>query len=475
MTTLTSLDISFQDVITALQSDQQARADYKDILVQSTGTYINEMIAGGIVNNQYAIERASQEGFLETAYLDSSIFAIARQLGVHISRKTSGHVDVSLTSVLAGTLPAFTQFTIAGKQFYNRDELVFGAATVLSVTLYQGTVNVFTAISDGSKYQPLVITQASPWTVSDITNLDMLVKVGSDVYTFVPALWTAGSTDKVFYENSTSDGLVEIRFGNGVRGVIPPTGETIQVTYVETQGTAANQANSTTFPVTNNVNPTIAGFTVNNGPYLSWSFIEGADEDSAIDFKYLIPGLYRSNERFVNRDDYRVNLLAYPGVVDAKVVGEAELGPGNPAYQTMVGIHILYTNGLQVLDVMDVGVPNIVRTLILAFVNERGMMMRHVLRPLTNLTVTPDIEVLVDRAHDKNTVKAACEQALQQLFTPKRGIISKPLYVSDIMRPLQKIEGVVIVDVNIPTAKINANYNEYITMAGTPTLVVNYE
>ena len=124
---------------------------------------------------------------------------------------------------------------------------------------------------------------------------------------------------------------------------------------------------------------------------------------------------------------------------------------------------------------MDVLVPSIVRSDLLAFINQRGMMMRHVLLPLTNLTVTPNIEVLVDRSHDKNIVKAACIQALQELFTPKRGVIGKPLYISDIMRPLQKIAGVVIVDVNSPTAKINADYDEYITMVGTPTLVVDYE
>lgn len=475
MTTLTALDINFQDVIQALQSDQLTRADYKDVLVQSTGTYINEMIAGGIVNNQYAIERASQEGFLETAYLDSSIFAIARQLGVHISRKTPAHVDVSLTSITAGTLPAFTQFTVGGAQFYNREQLVFGLASTITVTLFQGTVNATSLISTGDKYLPLVLTDAAAWKTSDLTSLDLLVKVGADVYSFVPALWAASSSDKVYYENSTPDGLVELRFGNGVRGVIPPTGETIQVTYIETEGAAANQVSTTLSQVTNDLIPTIAGTTVDTGPYQSWSTIGGADEDSAIDFKYLIPGLYRSNTRFVTRDDYAVNLLAYPGVVDAKVVGEAELGPSNPAYQTMVGIHILYSNGLQILDVMDTGVPNIVRDGILAFVNQGGMMMRHVLRPLVNIPVTPSIEILVDRAYDKTVIAAACLQALQELFTPKRGTIGKSLYISDIMRPLQKITGVVIVDVNYPTAKVTANYNEFITLAGAPTLVVDYE
>src|SRR5438093_9888826 len=95
--TLSQTTPDFESLVIQLQLFLNSRATWADLLTSSTGQTLIEMMAAVGTFNQFAIEVAAREGFLDTAVRESSVYAITRMLGVRISRKNPAGCDVTLT------------------------------------------------------------------------------------------------------------------------------------------------------------------------------------------------------------------------------------------------------------------------------------------------------------------------------------------------------------------------------------------
>lgn len=130
--TLSKVTPDFESLLLQLQLAVQQMDSWKDLQTSGTGQTLMEQMSAVGAFNQFGIESAFREAYL-TAVRDSSIFAITDLLGVRLSRKTPTQVIVDMSrtdsTTLSEVVPRFTQFSINGKDYFNRTPLIFAAGS----------------------------------------------------------------------------------------------------------------------------------------------------------------------------------------------------------------------------------------------------------------------------------------------------------------------------------------------------------
>lgn len=319
----------FDSLVLQLQLFLDSKGTWTDVLPSSLGQTLIEMMSAVGAFNQFAIESALREAFL-TAKRESSIYAIARMLGVRIVRKSPASVSVRLlrlNATMQQVIPKFTQFTIGQNKFYNRDPIVFGVGVVQvgkahiydttqpSIMLYEGEIRTKTFQADTTQFREIYLEEAG-FVVADA---DVQVKVKTlpniiEEWALTRngnAIWTAESTDKVFYDSTSGLGDTILTFGDGQRGAVPTLGSEIIVTYPVTLGSAGNLGSSR-LEIKHNADASITGITIE-------IIKNGSDEKPAMFYKTMVPHIFKARSRAVTGKDYQAISLHYPGIASASV------------------------------------------------------------------------------------------------------------------------------------------------------------
>ena len=332
----------FESLVLQLQMYLNSRATWSDLLTSSTGETLIEMMAAIGTFNQFAVESGAREGFLTTAVRDSSIFAITRMLGVRMSRKAPANVELNLKRTKDIGLPLairkFTQFTVNDKPFFNRDPIFFnsGSDVAPAVILYEGSVRVETFPSDSVSFKEIYLAEPG----FAVSNFDVMVEIAepaaqtSDVWAPInQGIWTASSTDKVYYDSTSGLGETVLAFGDGYHGVLPAIGTDIRVTYAVTTGSIGNNGGSD-LEVKISLMPDISGKTYTG-------ITGGADEKPASYYKSLAPHLYKARTRAVTPMDYRAIVTSYPSVASSTIQAQKDIAPNDLRWMNVVRICIL--------------------------------------------------------------------------------------------------------------------------------------
>lgn len=287
---LTKVKPDFYDLVSALQGELKNRDSWVDVYPGATGQTLIEFMSAIGMFNQWSIEKALREAFLHTANRSSSIYSIARMLGVRIARKLPGIHTATMTRTNVSGFPIttalsiapYSQFFVDGVPYFNRSSFMFQTAsdTIDGVFLHQGTVYQKEYISDGTAFQQFIIPSLSPMSVSDA---DVYVLVDGEPWEIIQdGLWHYDATSKVVSDETLGNGDVMLQFGNGYNGVIPQINAKITVLYAETLGaktnlipagsrvTAASQFDNqilkgvvTKENIVNNINNTLANLPLN--------------------------------------------------------------------------------------------------------------------------------------------------------------------------------------------------------------------
>jgi len=148
------------------------------------------------------------------------------------------------------------------------------------------------------------------------------------------------------------DEKYQILFGDNILGKKPASGNTIEVTYIETSGSAANGASNFTFSgkLTYLQGGTETNITSNISNITTLEGSANGDEIESIDtIKYLAPRVYASQYRAVTANDYTSLIpFLYPNIESVSAYGGEELDP--PQYGK-VFITIKPKNGDSLSDV----------------------------------------------------------------------------------------------------------------------------
>ena len=449
---LSTIQPDYVSIRDQLNQYLQTSAVWKDIIPASTGEILIKFVAGVGAYSQYSIERHVQECFFDTAKSPQNILTLARTLGVRIKRKSPARVTAIITRpniVATYGIPQYTDFVINNRHFYNEDTITIPAGTAsLEVNLVEGNPTVHNFTSSGQAWQKFYVGsgfRSSDSLVRVLVNDVEWESVGSSIWN-ADALYT-GDPAPQFSESTTAAGRVEVTFGNGVVGSIPPSGANIKIIDYAVGGSLSNNAVSglsgnTTFDTTLKL--------------ITTSPISGADDEPAASL-YTRAGakVGRSLGRYVSRSDYESNLIFYPNVVDIRVVGEHEVGT-QLTMMNKVNVYTLLADDFSNAAEHDAFVDYVYQYSILGVVNQ--------IIYSQSLPISVAGDLLVDPKYSLSDVYARVMGAISLLLAPQSGSIGRSVYRSDIHQAVMNVPGVVHFVLNSPTTDTIPLYSQWVSL-----------
>jgi hypothetical protein len=144
----------------------------------------------------------------------------------------------------------------------------------------------------------------------------------------------------VFQEYTLNDGTVRLDFGDGVYGSILPPGQ-FNINYVLVQVSDYDAAQDLN-PVPVNSVVTCPAFNIISG--LTLGALSPIQPEKAPDFYQRNASFIGSGQKQGNtRDNLTALALAYPGVLDARLLGQAEINPSDLRWMNGIACCLLTT------------------------------------------------------------------------------------------------------------------------------------
>jgi len=322
-------DYSFENLVVQLQNRLKAASSWKDTYRSSTGQMLIEFYAyvANLIN--YYIERRSQEGYIATAQLRSSIINLVRLLNYFPRRKVSstGILTFSISPTITKNIyiPKYTECqTAVGVKFLTLQDVVLLAnQSSINSNAIQGQLISIELTADGSLNYSYNIKDTS------VENSNIEVLVNDTIWTKVDSFIDSIATSKHYKIITELDDTVTITFGDNVFGLSPSIGDSIIIRYVKSDGVSGNIYETGKITTINSTiydqDETPRTLTVTNNDV----FLGGEDEENTEEIRSNAPQVFATGNRAVTRADFVVILKDYPGIADANAWGENEESPPN--------------------------------------------------------------------------------------------------------------------------------------------------
>ena len=310
------LDISeldFENIKGSLKRFLSNQNEFKDYDFEgSSMAILLDLLAYNTHYLAYNANFVANEMFMDTAQLRSSVASLAKLVGYTPNSARAPIADLKLVindgTGATITIPAGTKFStavdgltytfvsIADKTVQPVDSIY----TAQSLEIYEGTyVSYNYTFDSGDIDQRFLI----PSDRADSTTIKVAVQnsasdTTSNTYTKATSITELDGTSKVFFLQEAEDGQFEIYFGDGVIGKSLDDGNIVNVSYVVTNKTEANGAQSF------NLSGSISGFndvtiTVNS------SAQGGGEPETLQSIKTNASNFYSAQDRAVTVEDYK--------------------------------------------------------------------------------------------------------------------------------------------------------------------------
>jgi hypothetical protein len=422
---LSLIQPDFESIRSQLEATLTNYSAWRDLLPTGTGRTLTDWIAAVGANDQYAIEHAFRESF-RTARLDSSILAQAILLGVRLSRKRPCSAQVTLskpTTATTLTIPAFTSFAGNNSSLFNRDAITLIGNTPVTVTLFEGVPFKKSINGDGTPYQ-MFVSEEDGFTVSDV---DVEVTLNDVVIErSTRGLWRKPNTDG-YQDSTTPTGQILLTFGGDGYGSIPQTTDRLVISYVTTRGSLGQDAALAGDTVVCNDFRDVTGTAITG-------LSGGGDQKEPIFYRKLGPQLFAAREAATTEEEFNAVAAAYPGVIDARVLGQRNIAPSDVRWMNMVQVSLLTATPWTGADwdAFD------------AWFRERCTYpVRAFRKDPVPVVIDISADVFCQGRADLNLTKAAIEAQIQELFKPRPGLIDNNIYLSDIHAAIKGSESAV--------------------------------
>lgn len=335
---------SYDELVTEITRLVKAKGEWTDAYDSSTGQVLIQLVAAITDNLHYNLERRTQESFMPTARLQTSVNAIANILGYRPRRKVSsiGSLTLNVTPQNTDTIiiPKYSGLTFDGTSYVNTSDLTFLSTQTYPVTfeVKEGTADSFTVDSTDISTTLYTSGYITIPDYLDIEDTSFFITTPTQTFTDVrervgnaPPIDTLGfadSTDQVYDVVAVNEGL-RIVFGDGINGE-KPVG-IVTVKYITSSGSAIEvltTGNSFTFDdwTTQLIDESsdVYSYTLSN----STTIIGGLEEETVEHIKKFAPNYVSNANRAVTKSDYIywAKQAGIGGIVDANVFGEEELG-----------------------------------------------------------------------------------------------------------------------------------------------------
>jgi hypothetical protein len=417
----------------------------------------------------YYIDRAANEGFINTASQRSSVLSIASMLNYTPSTGTPATTTLTFQNSTASiiTVPALTE--VATTTIVNgvSTQIIFETNSAINVPAAVGATKGSAAVtatqgktvpdeylgdSNGTSYQSFTLSQ-NP-LISKTTE----VIANGVVYTEVDYLIDAGYNDPVYTVFTDADGISYINFGDNISGRIPPIGS-VYVTYRIGGGAYGNVGpNTLTYLLTN----VTAGLTVNNQNYASG----GAEPESTDSIRYNTPFALTALNRAVSLADYAALATRIPTV--AKAVADGTVYNNILLYIAPYGDGSIGTPGLDVNGASN-AIFNTASTDVLASLMDKAPATTTVtVLPPVYVPIRIELNLYISDQYKQTVTSNSVYAILETILDFDNVIFAEKFVLQYVLSAISTVPGVSYADVTLLT-RSDAAFTGTIT-AGSPTI-----
>ena len=344
-------ELDFDTIKGNLKTYLKGQTEFTDFDFEGSGmSVLLDTLAYNTHYNAFMANMAANEMFLDTAVKRNSVTSHAKALGYTPVSATAAtaYVDVAVNDANTASvlMPAGYAFntTIDGVtyQFVNTTARTLqptaGVYNFANIDIHEGswvTTKYTVNLSDAD--QRFILNNDN---VDISTLLVQVVNSASDstttTYTKANNLVEVKSTTTAYFVQETLEGEWEVYFGDGIVGKALVDGNIVNLSYVVTNGTAANGAKA--FSASNS----ISGFS-NISVTTVTAAANGATPEGIDKIKYNAPFSYAAQNRTVTASDYKAIIPQLYSNVKAIAVWGGEYN--SPAVYGKVYVSILPNTG----------------------------------------------------------------------------------------------------------------------------------
>jgi len=339
-TALRVSELDFNSIKANLKEFLRNQAEFSDYDFEGAGmSVLIDLLAYNTHYMGYYLNMAANEMFIDTAQLRNSIISHAKLMNYVPAGENAPVAVVNITVtpslledqvVQNATLDRYTQFlsepidgiaynflTVASN---NATKTANGAFLFTNVQLKQGELltQTYTVSPSNTKRRYTIPSGTVDLNSIIVTVQESIANTLTYSYTEAEDLTELKSNSAVYFveENPDSNGSYTITFGDGILGQNLSNGNIVFIRYIDTQGIAANKAN--TFTLVQDID----GFTANVIVTSVTAAAGGSAKETIEQIRTRAPIHYTVQNRAVTIDDYQAIILKdYPNIYSAAVWG----------------------------------------------------------------------------------------------------------------------------------------------------------
>jgi len=333
-------DLDFDQIKTNLKAYLKQQSQFQDYNFEGSGLNILlDILAYNTHYNSYYLNMVANEAFLDTALLRDSVVSHAKTLGYIPFSVTAPRAIVNVT-VNSGTTTPETLTIPKGFTFSSNliDSLSYNFVVLEESTVTKSNTSFF--FEDLEIYEGSLVSYVFNYTENsnpksifvlpdnniDTTTISVSVSpnvgnTSTQVYNQVTDILDITSTSEVYFLQESKNGNYEIYFGDGVIGKALNDGAVVTVTYLVTNGVAANQTDGF-----------IAAASIGAYSDIVIDVVDvasgGATRETVDSIKYSAAAQYATQNRLVTTSDYESYIKSkYPSIDSLSVWGGEDETP----------------------------------------------------------------------------------------------------------------------------------------------------
>ena len=339
-------ELDFDTIKQNLKNFLNQQSEFTDYDFEGSGlSILLDLLAYNTHYNAYYLNMVANESFLDTALLRDSVVSHAKTLGYVPYSQRAPIATINFTAQSAtsnsGRLTIPSGFAFLSNQIDNTSYnfVVLDDVTVTkannqyyfeNLDIYEGQLVTYVFNHDQASNPKQVFNLPDvniDTTTIKVTSIPAAGNTQVTVYNKVTDVLDVTSTSEVYYVQENKGGKFQIYFGNDVVGKKLPDGAVVSVTYLVTNGTAADKANNfvATATLVDSLNEGINNFVISPVSAASG----GSLRESVDEIKFGAPAQFTTQNRLVTFKDYESYIKKnYPSIDSLSVWGgEDELPP----------------------------------------------------------------------------------------------------------------------------------------------------
>jgi hypothetical protein len=338
-------ELDFDQIKQNLKTFLKSQSEFTDYDFEGSGlSVLLDILAYNTHYNAYYLNMVANEAFMDTALLRDSVISHAKVLGyVPYSRKAPRatiNFTVNTATNVASTLTVPKGFSFLSNEidgvsynFVTLEEVRVTKSNTdfsfLNLPIYEGQLVTYNFTHDQTTNPKQIFSL--PDTNVDTSTLFVSVRnsisnTDSEIYTLAEDASVTTTNSNVFYLQENRGERYVIYFGDNVIGKKLPNGAVVSVTYLITNGTAANKANN--FVATGVLADSLGNAQTD---YIIDPVSEasgGAERESVDNIKFSAPLQFTTQNRLVTFSDYETYIQkSYPSLDSVSVWGGEDETP----------------------------------------------------------------------------------------------------------------------------------------------------